>query len=443
MAEERKSAPSMLFAAQTESDVEECIARGEDPNELSSLSTPLISAIWGNKEKVFHALLRHGANPRGVPEPNSYKPLHEAASQGHPDMVEALVRAGADIDEENIMTPLVTAITSGHFNVLDRLLQLGADPDLKNLHKPAIMWAVLSDRADMVERLAAEGANINFASITNETPLMLATKNGYHEVVKKLLELGATIEIEEWLHPLLLACKHGYVRVVEAFLDHGIDINLVSGSFTPLIAASKKGNTDVVDFLIQRGAKIDLRSETNMTALMVACMKGKIDVMDRLLQHGSDVNFRDDSDGFGFSPIFAACISNNLDVFDRLIAFGADFNALTVAGQTALMGASQIGSEMITDRIISLGVDVNVASSRGKTALMYAAKSGHVGVIKLLLKANANVDLENQKDRKAIDMANTDEIKLLLQSLSFSFFHKNTIMILTLISLADHASSTK
>ena len=71
------------------------------------------------------------------------------------------------------------------------------------------------------------------------------------------------------LGPIQIAAKNGYVDIVERLLEAGVNVN---NDFwgTPLYYASIKGNIDVIDFLLLRGAYIDFQSFGG-TALMGAC----------------------------------------------------------------------------------------------------------------------------------------------------------------------------
>ena len=64
------------------------------------------------------------------------KPVQWAASEGWKDMVEALVEAGADVNEnEGGRTPLIIVAKTGAVDVTEGLLALGADIEIKNQDK--------------------------------------------------------------------------------------------------------------------------------------------------------------------------------------------------------------------------------------------------------------------------------------------------------------------
>ena len=59
-------------------------------------------------------------------------------------------------------------------------------------------------------------------------------------------------------NPLIMASKNGHLEVVKFLVDAGADVNVyVSGDETPLIGASWNGHLDVVKYLIDEGADIN------------------------------------------------------------------------------------------------------------------------------------------------------------------------------------------
>ena len=97
-----------------------------------------------------------------------------------------------------------------------------------------------------------------------ETPLHHAAKNGHLEAVKKLVGLGAAIDVRNTgtgvvgSQPIHLAAKWGHAAVVQYLCDVGADIDAVTDeSFTPLHFAAVNGRVEVVEVLLALGASVD------------------------------------------------------------------------------------------------------------------------------------------------------------------------------------------
>jgi len=89
--------------------------------------TPLIQAAGNGRIEVVKFLLKQGANPRIRVEGRTAL-WHAAASGRSGDVIDALVEAGGDINEQcDGVTPLMAAATFAPLPVVRRLVELGAD----------------------------------------------------------------------------------------------------------------------------------------------------------------------------------------------------------------------------------------------------------------------------------------------------------------------------
>ena len=97
-------------------------------------------------------------------------------------------------------TPLMAAVLSGNRETVELALDAGADPNGRGMMGRTCMhWAALlqDDKLDLLDLLAARGADVNATSWDGSTPLMTAAMMGKASAVKKLLDLGADPAIEK------------------------------------------------------------------------------------------------------------------------------------------------------------------------------------------------------------------------------------------------------
>lgn len=148
-----------------------------------------------------------------------------------------------------------------------------------------------------VDRLVAEGVNVDSRGTQNATPLFWSMRNpsGF----TKLLELGANPNVVfgdggSVMHWAARAEDTGLLR---AALRHGGDPNLVAGAFerTPLFEAIGRNDTAALDLLLDAGADIDARSSNGDTAAMVAAGRGRFDVVYLLLSRGASYSVPNDN----------------------------------------------------------------------------------------------------------------------------------------------------
>ncbi|MGA5565028.1 ankyrin repeat domain-containing protein [Streptomyces platensis] len=159
----------------------------------------------------------------------------------------------------------------------------------------SLITAVYEDQAATVAALLRQGASPSAPDADGQTPLYLAAVSGQADVVRLLLEAGATPDTEsrgepgsEGL-PLCAAACWGHEEVVRALLAHGADPNLREDdgtSFTPLMWAAANGHHRTAQLLLDAQADPDA-GHGDRTPLMVAAERGSIAVVRALLRHGA------------------------------------------------------------------------------------------------------------------------------------------------------------
>ena len=145
-------------------------ARDKDGN------TALMVAVQGGYDEIARMLRNEEAERDGLEE----IALLEACEQVNLEAVSDLILAGADVNYRCGWTPLIVSAAKGSVDIVDMLLKVGADPD----------------------RCAGEEHGE-----PPYTPLLLAAHRGHLEVVERLLEAGAdsSVEIPEVGGPLAYA----------------------------------------------------------------------------------------------------------------------------------------------------------------------------------------------------------------------------------------------
>lgn len=247
------------------------LGHGATVTPQNSHSSALKRASAGGFPDVVDALLQAGAGP------NDDNALHAAAFGGHLEIVNRLVDAGADIDAsheyENSfraghLTALQEAARGGHLNVVDTLIRKGADVNALPRGMTALQAAVASNSPEVVRYLIAVGANINApAEKWGRTALQKAAEIGSIEMVNMLLDAGAVMERSAHQNgrdapALELAIKGGHLSVAETLLrkmDRAGEQEqkyLCDPLTLALHAAAFEGYEHIVRRLLEAGAPI-------------------------------------------------------------------------------------------------------------------------------------------------------------------------------------------
>ncbi len=211
------------------------------------------------------------------------------------------------------------------------------------------------------------------------------------EEVDRLLALVLEAKIPDTELALIKAADKGDSKVVEALLDSGADINARDEqNQTALHKAASGGHTPIVKLLLERGADVNAKNLFGQTSLLAPLYRGSLDAVRALLDAGADVEAR--SELSGQTPLLAVS-SGQTKVVEALLEEGADVNAKGEAyHETALMLAAASGNTATVKALLEKGADVKASSINGRTALMMAEALDHTEVVKLLQEAGAPLE---------------------------------------------------
>lgn len=149
-----------------------------------------------------------------------------------------------------------------------------------------IHFAAFFGNAAMVEERISEGKDVNSKTLSDMTPLYIASEQGYKDVVEVLLKHKADpniqSEMEKWT-PLMRASTRGYADICELLIKGGANVNLSSNQGrTALHNAAEQGLTDIVKMLIASGADVNMKTPAGKTALDLARREGYFELVDYL-----------------------------------------------------------------------------------------------------------------------------------------------------------------
>jgi ankyrin repeat protein len=293
--------------------VRELIAHGADVNARS---------IVNNWERQTTSEPREKWLPLG-----GLTPLLFAARQDCLECAKILVEKGADINgiDPSGISPVLMAIINGHYDVAGFMLDKGTNPNLADdAGRTALFSAVdfhtmpQSNRPspdetreqltslDIVKKLLDKGANVDAQLkkqqpyrvkldrgddtmlTTGTTPLLRAAKAGDVEVIRLLLAKNADPKLatRNGINPVMAAAGLGTkeedttgrrkteadaIESIKLLLDAGVDVNAADNrGQTALHGAAEKGYDQVVKFLAERGAKLDIKDKQGKTPLDAA-----------------------------------------------------------------------------------------------------------------------------------------------------------------------------
>ena len=410
-------------------------AKVDTPNNFGV--TPLLAASRTGDAAMMAALLKAGADPaRGLPAGET--PLAAAARAGSVPAVKLLLERTVDLNAADTVqktTPLMWAAVEGHTDVVDLLLKAGADPNRQghitsltdrtiNSDHPtggftALMFAARQGNEATVRRLAAGKANLNLKNGDGASAMMIAIYNDRFDMAATLAELGADV-------------NDGSLYVAVEMRESTTDQFAYDGSRLRPDNPNKLSALDLMKVLLEKGAD----PNKNFTGQF----------------HSYSMP---NSDRFDNTPFFRAAITSDAEALKVLAAHGANLEYTPAAppppaagappaapggrggrgnpnaGRTAAMvtmtggrgpgmtgGPGYIRSGAVPYRepgsrkpedalevLLKAGANPNAKGPDGATLLHQAVNANNIAMIRALAAAKVDFTLTNRDGLTALDVA--------------------------------------
>ncbi|CAK1583592.1 unnamed protein product, partial [Parnassius mnemosyne] len=287
------------------------IKLGANPNSEDGAGRTCLhlSCLVANEECV-KLLLEHGADP------NKWDSITERKA-----------------------TPLHCAASAKSLICVKVLISHGADVNAGLSERSPLHYAVLSDAPDVVSALLQAGACPDTPQVFTETPLHVAASLGSDSCMKLLLDAGADVRAALGpgrTTALHLAAVDGHAECTKLLLDHGAHIDCPnSRGQTSLHLAALAQSIEVVELLVGRRADVRARDIDGRTPLHGSIVRGAraCDVARLLLSVGADPNA---PDNFGYTPLHIAALNEFSACVLLLLDYGGDVTLRTNGGVSAL-----------------------------------------------------------------------------------------------------------
>ncbi len=207
--------------------------------------TPLDDAVLTGCTKVVEVLLENGAD--------GSRALANAAWMGHRDIADLLIRHGCE----------VTACAAAG---LGRLPNKSAVNERDGRQATPLHHAARGNHPHVITFLLEHGADLHAHDRHDHHPISYAVENRSLEAAKALLENGANVQAPgghyggELLHRAIL---NRHTEMVELLLDHGAKVNhLDDRNRSPLTQAVITKNRGIIELLLRYGADATPALET-------------------------------------------------------------------------------------------------------------------------------------------------------------------------------------
>uniref|UniRef100_A0A672NYD7 Kinase D-interacting substrate of 220 kDa n=1 Tax=Sinocyclocheilus grahami TaxID=75366 RepID=A0A672NYD7_SINGR len=340
---------------------------------------------------------------------NGQTPLMLASEQGSLEIVQELIRRGANVnlDDVDCWSALISAAKEGHVEVVKELLENSAYIEHRDMGGwTALTWASYKGRVEVATVLLEVGANPNTTGQQYSVyPIIWAAGRGHAEIVKLLLEHGAKVNCSDkyGTTPLIWAARKGHYDCVMHLLENGADVDQEgANSMTALIVAVKGGYTEVVKELLKRNPNVNMTDKDGNTALMIAAKEGYTEIVQDLLDAGTYVNIPDRS---GDTVLIGAVRGGHVEIVRALLHKYADIDIRGQENKTALYWAIEKGNATMVRDILQCNPDTETTTKDSETPLIKATKMRNIEIVELLLDKGAKVSAVDKKGDTPLHIA--------------------------------------
>ncbi|XP_075210670.1 transient receptor potential channel pyrexia-like [Lycorma delicatula] len=281
-------------------------------------------------------------------------------------------------DKCEIVARLMTAIHCSSYNevknVLDFSRTCGNSELIVNCHCGAMKVRPLQlasslknqqDAANIVKLLLDHGAKADCCDRLGRTPLHHAAIQGFSDVIKLLLDAGASPNSRYTDMPWgddddPFQCLHGKNCAREATAAN--DLPVPVGGRTPLHEAVKGGHITCVQILLEKDANVNASDENSLSPLLLASAE---------VTSGNNKMLS---------------IERYENIVNQLVSKGANVNMTNeITKCTPLHYSVEIGSVTATTILIEKGASISSTEENGETCLHVAAKFGNIDVLCVIL----------------------------------------------------------
>ncbi|MFL0195668.1 ankyrin repeat domain-containing protein [Clostridium sp. WILCCON 0269] len=171
-------------------------------------------------------------------------------------------------------------------------------------------------------------------------------EEGNLDELKIFIKNGGDVNVKcddkSLLHFVIDNCENNYFEVIELLINNGADINSHESYLkeTPLhrICARIKPKIDVVQLLLDRGAKVNAENISGKTPIFYCSFSYSVELLNLLVvKYGADIKH---TDKYNNTLLHDDYLNNNTETFEDflkvLISLGFNINSKNNAGHTPL-----------------------------------------------------------------------------------------------------------
>lgn len=253
---------------------------------------------------------------------------------------------------------------------------------------------------------------LNNGNTSHNYPIINAAWNGHFEIVKYLHQKGANLEVRD-------KDENMTALQIAMWIDKRDIANylLKNGAYCDIFTAIELDDRRRISYLLNSGEnnQYTISSYYKYSPIFFAIRGSKLKILEMLIDKGHDINFKN---GFGETPLHYAVYHENIEAVKLLLQSGALF-LKNKKGNTPLSQSVYADNLNLVKLLIKYGADIRVRNNDGFSLLHLAASIKKSNTLKYLIKLGLSVHSECKSGLTpiycAIIWGNKENIEMLLK----------------------------
>ncbi|PAA62749.1 hypothetical protein BOX15_Mlig017318g2 [Macrostomum lignano] len=273
------------------------------------------------------------------------------------------------------------------------------------------LLAVREGNEDVVKKLADYGADVNLRNNQGENAVHMATQMRFFDMVKLLERKDCCLDQEDKTGktPLMIACSNNDSSIVDFLLSRNVLLEPCTKENRQAIHfACEAGGLEVLQKLVEKNVSICCIDSAGITSLMLAALAGSRETVKILLTTVPDLNFVTAKDNYGKTALEYAIIGQNSELLSDLISAGCDVNNRKSNGWTPLLIAIEVGkaaADSMVQILIANGCSKDTETEDGLSAAHLACRCNKLEILKVLIEKKFPIDTVTKSGDSCLTLA--------------------------------------
>ena len=369
------------------------------------------SAVSGRYELI--KFFRDETNDILLKTKNGKNCLHLAAFSGHIDLCNTLINElnfDLNMADNEGFTALHYSVLNGSYELLKFFLDQGSDILLKTeIGMNCLHIAAQKGYLNFCKALINEfNFDVNIFDNEGWTSIHYSALNGSYELLKFFLDQGCDIflKTETGKNCLHIAACNGHLNLCKMLISkHNFDIYMTDkNGWTSLHYSAQNDSYELVNFFVDQGSNIFLKTERGMNCLHIAALEGHLKLCKLLInKHNFDIHMTDKD---GWTSLHYSAQNGSSELVNFFVDQGSDIFLKTEGGINCLHIAALTGNLNLCNILINeYKFDMHVTDQKGFTALHFSAHAGSYELVKYFVDKGTDIFLKSENEMNCLHIA--------------------------------------